>query len=212
MSFANAYEIRVEGIFLAQTTINVVHVEVTGSEFDAADVMQVFIYAIKSEWLAVSCPDYSVYRVYVRNLANPEDFYDYAASGWVGTGGSGQPYAPFAATGIRFVRRRLDMRHGYKRFGGLAEDRVENALLSSFQMAAAENLADALVGDWVNGTEEHVCDFVIIKRIKYHPEGETSWAYRLPETAEEYVSYRPVAYVVNPAVTSQNSRKFGHGS
>jgi len=151
-------------------------------------------------------------RMYIFNISDPVDFYDHAFTATIGSRVAGEAYPPFGCFSLRFVRRRADMRHGYKRFGGLSESDVAGGYLQSGLVTAINTLKGKIVDPWVNPSLEEVCNFCIVKRIPYVVEGSGKTAYRMPESAGEYISYFPTQAVLLGVVTTQNSRKFGRGA
>lgn len=213
MPYDQLYEVRLECSFLNQQVINVFHGETLDPGFEAQHIMEAFVDTILPLWQSATTVSFIFERLYIYRLSDPTDFNDTYFTGIHGVDAtSAQNAAPFLAVAVRFPRQRTDMRHGWKRFAGLNEGQFQNGVITAATIANFEDLTDALINPWVNGVVE-TFRYAVVKRVLYHPGGDPDKdAYRLPESAGEYVSYFPNQRIIQEELSSQNSRKTGRGS
>lgn len=143
------------------------------------------------------------------NLGDDTDFHTQAI-GNAGLRVSVSDSPSFLAAAVRFPSRIRGVHSGQKRFAGLMEADVNFGNLIAGTVTLIENIADALIADWLASADSHiVCNYVIIKRVcdVVVPEGDPCPQYRLPKDAEIPVFYTPVTRVLNTEVSSQVSRK-----
>lgn len=207
MPFGDAYTVRVHQTYSSIDMLNVFQVEKLEAGFTAQDVREAFIDTIVPLWKPLVNNIVTITTMDVLSLSDPEDF---EVGFPVGQGGTnaGDATAALLAFSIRYNRTRRDVRHGYTRISGLNDDdHNQNAIVASYKLVI-EDLADALVGTWAKLTPAaNVCVLHVVKRVFVPATSEHRAYYRLPETSGEYVSYHPNTYFINPAVTSQASRK-----
>lgn len=116
----------------------------------------------------------------------------------------------FLAGGVRFPSLNRKVRSGQKRFAGALETDYANGVLDGPSTGLLEDIADALIGNWLDsGDSHHVANFIILKRVcdEVDPVTGKCLKYRLPELDIELVFYQPTVGLVKPDITSQVSRK-----
>lgn len=209
MALADIYELKDEMFVNGQSMLNIYHVERASPLVSAADINNAFTADILPGVLSLQHPATQHTGLTCMSLGNPIDFdiLPYAPP-IIGTRLGSEALASYAAVGLRFPRERLDMRHGRKRyFGGLEADAQGDEWTGAFQ-TEAQGVANDLIATWTSGQEAGVpvCNFVIVKRIKYTtPGGGTAW--RLPNSDAELVFYRPLTALVEKTVRTQGTRK-----
>jgi len=119
--------------------------------------------------------------------------------------------ASFLAANYKLIRSNARVRHGQKYLTGLQESWFEANDLQAAYLTLASAVSAAFAATLVAGlTDEFVP--VIVGRIEYTTSGGNQ-AYRLPTSQAEmddkwaYVS----SAIVNPLLTTERSRKLGHG-
>jgi len=143
-----------------------------------------------------------------KNLFDPLDFEIDDISVIDGTR-TGTALQSFYAAKLMCLRRRLDMRHGWKTISPLMEEDVVGSWYTSTMEGLLFDMATAC-GANLEVEEEDSFVPVIVQRIKEGPEGGP-YTYRLPENQEETVYYVADQWQVRN-IGSMNSRKAGRGS
>lgn len=208
MALSEFYELRVSGTIQGVEWLNVFHLKRIEPGAGAFNVVQAFEESILPLWLLTVPTTVLFEQVECENLDDPLDFNSQSLTGQVGAR-IGTLLPRFNSLQIPFPRQRTDMRQGMKRFAGVNEEDQANGLIVAGLETLLVNLGDALIVFWVEtviGVPTDVCEYHIIKRIKYTTPGGTI-AYRLPETDAELVSYAAIAHSASRTITSQVSRK-----
>jgi hypothetical protein len=205
MALVDIYEVRVALSMLSKQIYLVFHARRLSGAWDASDIVSGWVETVLPPLQLATVEDLAIDSLYAWSLGDAGDFHE-AALDVTGVYEE-DPMPPHDACTLRFPRTRRDVHHGYKRIPGLAELYVEDGLITGQQLTRMQDLADALVGNWHNATPEDVCEYVIVKRIKYVDEEDGKTKYRLPETDGELVYYHPESSVVDDAVSTQVSRK-----
>lgn len=147
-------------------------------------------------------------RLYVINLFEPTDFYDWTFTDPIDGAVGGEFASNLLAWSFRSNRTRRDIRRGFKRFPGVAETQLEGNSITAAAEEAAENIATQLgetIQYSVYAPDSALFAPVVVKRIKeISTEGEIT--YRLPEDIGEAV-YSPASAWEFRGVTSQRTRK-----
>lgn len=118
----------------------------------------------------------------------------------------GDPMPVFVAATVQIIRTTGAIRHGWKRYPGVVEADVVAGVMTGAEVAAWNaDPVPKLVAIWTEQGNPR-CHLVVVKRIKYTPVGSTKPAYRLPQTAAEYLAFDPVSGNC-VGLGSQNSRK-----
>lgn len=159
----------------------------------------------------------SFVQAIAKNLYSVTDFYTYAfPPGTNGTGGT-DGLSPTAAYGFTSDRTRSDIRRAQKRFAGVPEavsgpfgvltPEAVTALQSLGDTMADVNLVPAGVGS-IQFTP------YVFGRLKYHPTGKTTWAYKYYPTEAEQMDHIALitAWTLKPTTRTQVSRQYGRGS
>ena len=212
MAYSDLYELRINGTVASQEVVNVFHLERVSSVYTAQDLTNAFENWVLPSWRLSVHSGFQFLSAYAYRLADAEDWHERFFTSIFGQRTGGEAYAPFVACAMRFARKRLDMRNGYKRFAGLSEADVTGGLISTTVQSLFLTLGGKLMGVWETDEADAAFHFHIVKRVPYTPAGSTKTAYRLPESAGEYIYYRPSDVSVPRELTSQNTRKIGRGA
>jgi len=211
MPLSDMYELKHYMAFGAvQDVMNVYHFERQSAEVNAEDLATKFAEQVVPGIRSVQTAGLDHLRLEARNLDDPTDFYIVSLAGLSGTV-TGERLNTFTSYKIQFLRRRTDMKHGYKRIPGVAESDVNGEVISSTPLAALNSYADGLTAGIDNGGEPPVTlfRFAIIARIcaEFNSTLGICVEYRLPENDLELKYYIPTQYNVSQLVTSQVSRR-----
>jgi len=133
----------------------------------------------------------------------------------VGANVSGDYLSSFISGGIKLVRGNARVRHGRKSIVGMSEDDALGQVWTSGYQTLLQDVADAYAQVLTPGGVDNLAP-VIVGRvfIPADPPDVPHAYYRLPQTQSQmsdkwaYV----VSAVASTLVTSQNSRKQGHGT
>ena len=151
---------------------------------------------------SLQCPDLVHTRLEVDNLTNGLEFASLDINA-PGTNTCANPSPPFVSVGIRLARATKLTRNGYKRYAGIDESNyTDGVLTSASQNAWQANVADVLatgIGP-SSSSAQFVFESVIVGRVP------VTGAYDLNRVNEV------TSAVVQPNVTTQNTRKFGRGN
>jgi len=207
MAFTDAYQVRIHQTFGQLDLLNVVHVERVAAEIRANDVREAFIDDVLPSWKACVLDDISFTTIDCVSLADPEDFEVGFAINQTGNG-SGLVGPGLVAASIRYNRTRRDVRHGYTRIGGIAEESYTGQQFIAGYITDLTTLGNKMISTWFKRTPDvSTCFLVVVKRVLEPATATHKEYYRLPETSGEYVAYRPASVFISPYVTSQVSRK-----
>ena len=149
-------------------------------------------------------------RYQVINLFDDTELYDVIDSDAGAVAGDVQPF--FVAWGFGAPRANRQIRKSTRRIGGVMEGMVTNGVATAPAITLLNAMAAAFNAVLSNGVTAGSNSFqpVAVKRIKVtHPIGEPY--YRLPEGINE-ATWRVITNWSYEKVTTQNSRKVGHGS
>lgn len=117
---------------------------------------------------------------------------------------------PFVAYSFRTPWLGSGVRRGFKRFGGVRETVVTNGVIEPAAIADLQSeIGDALaqplsVG---NGDYQHV----VVRRVKTLDPETGKYSYDYPTNVGELYQVEPSVWVIQPNISTQNSRKFGRG-
>jgi len=151
-----------------------------------------------------------------RDLYSVTDFYTAPFSPAVPGLQTGEASSPFLAFSFTGSRVRADIRRGQKRFAGVSESAIGvNGELVSTSITKAELVADRMTETLEYDDEGNTLTFVpaILGFEQYAPSvGHV--AYRPYETETEQLEHVASGFIWTPNlfVTTQNSRKVGHGA
>jgi len=209
MALDDMYQLLDVSNYLLENNLNVFHVVRSGSGFDANDVGQAFVASVLNEILDIQLPTVTHTEIQVKNLGDPTDFDTIVLSGKVGTRtGSAAPSS--LAAEVRFPRKRTDMRDGFKRFGGIAEETFSGQDFAAAFLTDVDKIGAAMIAQWEKASDPgvSVCRYVIIKRICTVDVAPLPCpSYRLPETDAELTFYQPTASESKTTVRTQVSRR-----
>jgi len=198
MSVGDIWQIIDKQAYLSQVCLNVYYVEETTSATSGpapADVVNSFRNSVVDNMLPVQSNLLEHIEYTAINLTDPTQFGVFAFAEPGAVGGDGLP--PFCAWAFKFQRTTRVVRNGQKRIAGIPESQTLNGIPTTEALALLNALASGMVGPYVS--EEP--DGSYTPRIR-HALG----------TDPETFSYHPVADVSFTRVSTQNSRKFGHGA
>lgn len=211
MAFVDWYELKHHQAFGAFGNIlNVYHFERQGALTDAALINQAFLDTVIPTLRALQVTSVTHTLLETQNLGVESDFQSLSLSGLGGTGGAGEGAPSFAASRIQFLRERTDMKHGWKRFAGIAETALNFNTLQGTYPTTLENLGQLIVDGLetaaVPGTT--VARYGIIARICAEVDaGGVCLSYRMPENDAELEFYYPSQFIARTTIGSQNTRK-----
>jgi len=194
-----------------QQVNNVYYFEAAVSEASLSDLAAWFETNVVPDVKAVQNVDVSHLNLRLRNLFNLGETYEEPLTG-TGSSLAGAVILPsFMAQQVRLDHPIGDIRSGFKRWSGLNENMLENALLAATQVTLLESLAGNLINPPTDSNPDWA--HVVVKRIcqtpNPDPEGTPSCLkYRLPENQGELEVGYPTSYEVYSQPTSQNSRKW----
>lgn len=150
---------------------------------------------------------YNGERIEVANLFDPTDFDVVDTSGENGLL-AGTMMPSFVCSSFQCIRKRLDMRHGWKRLGPITEEVCTGDTYTAAYELACDDLRDRM-GYTLQEAAADAFEPVIVKRIKEEPV-PGKFTYRLPENQGELVYYVADTWLLRPP-TTQNTRKAGRG-
>jgi len=205
MSLSDFYEVRVALTLLGKGMYLVFHVRRLSGEFDASDVTNGFLESVLPMLTAATSEDLMVESSYTWNLGDEDDFHfcDITVPGAV----IGDCLPVHDACTLKFPRLTRSIGHGFKRIPGLVETFVTDGQLTGDQFDDLKSLGAAIVAPWSDATPAEVCEYVVIKRVFVEETEEQKEHYRLPKTDGELAYYRPLGYVADVYVRTQNTRK-----
>lgn len=163
-------------------------------------------------------PDVTFVQAIAKNLYSVTDFMTYAfPPGTHGTDETGGGLSPTMAFGYTSDRTRSDIRRAQKRFGGVtggsldALGEIAASVLTGLQ-ALGDTMADVNVVPAGVGSISFTP--YVFGRLKYHPTGSTTWAYKYYPTEAEQLEHVALitAFTLKPEIRTQTSRQYGRGS
>lgn len=156
-------------------------------------------------------------QVVVKNIFDPTDYYTYAfPANTTGNTASSDPMSPTAAYGFSTNRTRADVKRGQKRFVGVAEANVGGlGVILSSTMAYLQTVGDGMADLSLAPAGAGVITFspYVFGRLKYHPPGKDTWAYKYYLTPEAQALHNMAItqWVPKNTVRTQVSRQYGRG-
>lgn len=209
MAFSDWYEVLDLQNSGGQSILNVYHVERVDIGQDAQQIFNAFEVSILPTIVTMQSSTVTHTEVSVRSLDNPFDFFSATPAGNVGLKG-GDTFAQFNAAAIQFIRTRIDMKNGQKRFiAGIETDSTGASWNAAF-LVQLDAVGDALIAPWQVGAPPgvDVCRYGILKRVcTVEPPPDPCPSYRLPEDDAELEFFIPVSFVSRDRIRSQVSRK-----
>lgn len=146
----------------------------------------------------------------VRNHNDAIDFYDENFSPVRAGLRTGDRTPTMLAIAFRTLRRRTDMRHGFKRVGGIAENDLFGDSFSAALGILLDDLAAEFSSDQASVGVASTWNPVIVRREAYTTEsGKT--AYRVPAVIGASDFYLADRWEKQILLTTQNTRKAGRG-
>lgn len=164
---------------------------------DLGNVLDEFLATVVGPVKTMQTPDLSYRNLRADNITNDLDFAELDGN-WTGTYASSETQAPFIACGFRLSRTTKLTRPGAKRISGIAEEICNDGVVDP-EAALFDDVKDALMATLpINspGAGDGVLAPVIVGR---NIDGSYDLSRLNPITGA----------VVQPNVTSQNSRKVG---
>lgn len=203
------YEIAVEGHLYGQQTLNVWTYKALSSSFTvtAAELAEAYWNHIKSAARNIPTSDHAAAfeQVRVRQLSGTGGImgtYIVPAGerGGTRTSDGNPPLTPFAAAGVRLVVGTNSTRPGQKRFGGIGEGDNNGGQLAAGAVSAVQGLLTVAAGYILLGAPAALIELqcVVVRRN--------------PADGAVLASQNVVGTLINPYVTTQNTRKVGRGS
>jgi len=220
------YEVTLRGSLFGEMTINRWHYVVDNSLATPSAVELLTLMGFIYDYGVDDPPDGTVFRgvwdmssvdqlweeVEGRNLYSVSDFLVQPISPSQAGGHDAGAAAPFLAFGYRSNRVRTDIRRGYKRFGGVAEDALDGGGVIAAAFVTSGAVLATEMGATL-GTGSTLYKPAVLAEQKYTtPSGK--FAYRPYATEAEQVDHAafPVSWELYADVRSQVSRQYGRGS
>lgn len=207
MALIDLYELVVKTVTLGETALNVYHALRPTASFDAAQVAQAFVDSTIAEQKVFTNATVTFEDVTVTSLGDPTDFAIHNLGSAPGLGG-GEALPCHDCYKVQFLRKRTDMRHGWKRLPGVGELNQIGGVPFSSTVTTINTWAAALMANWEEAASPgiQVANFVIVKRVKYVDPIDGKTKYRMPETDGELITYQPDSNQVGN-VSTQSTRK-----
>lgn len=208
MAVNDLYQYTVKGARGENQFVNVFYYLALQMDLSATDLHAACATTVITNLLACVGTSYACDIIEIKNLFDPTD---YSYTSCVGNNGSrtGTMMPNFCAASLQCIRKRTDMRHGWKRLGPITEEDVVGDGYTSTYEAILET-ACGVFGDTLQVDSVDAFRPVIVKRI-FTGIVNNRRQYRLPENVSELVTYTALDWVVRPP-TTQNTRKIGRGS
>lgn len=203
------FEIAMEGHLYGQLTINAWQYQTVTASVgaSAAELGEAWWNHVKTAYRAIPTSDHgnAFELVRVRQLTGTGGLFGFYAvpvgeRGGTRTSDGNPPLTPFAAAGMRLVVGTNVTRPGQKRFGGIGEADNNSGSLGAAATAAVEALGAVAAGHLLLGAPTALLELQCVVVRKDQATGGV--------TAFQEVT----GVVVNPYLTTQNTRKFGRGS
>lgn len=209
MALTDVYQLTHNYVAFGEPMANIYHAFRDNSGETAQDINDAFVNSIMPDIELLWTLAFTSVDLVCFNLGDPTDFHTQSGAGLDGArAGANEP--TFVAAGVRFPSLNRLIRSGHKRFGGLIETDITDGAIIAGTVTLVENIADALIGDWLASSDSHVvANFIILKRVceEEDPITEKCLKYRLPEPPDVPLFFQPTSRVVNTLATSQVSRK-----
>lgn len=217
MALGSVYLITMFSTLRSQQCVNTFTYEQTAAGTPDMNYAVNLAQAFETSVLAVDSPlrqaQFSVNNLItglrVQNLFDPTDYTEVLYSPVLAGTGGGDYFSPFISVSFRTQWLGGVVRRGFKRFQGVLETVSTNGTLTPAAITQLEPLGDKLSEVVAHlGAEFSPC---VVKRIKETDPITGKVTYRLPENPTESVSVTGLVYVLQPELTTQNSRKIGRG-
>ncbi len=209
MALSDTYMLRDIQTYENEEMMNVYFYQDVSLTSDAATLVQLFTDLVIPDIRGIQSTVVTHVLIDAVNLGDSSNFHESKVS-LAGTV-SGTPLPAHDAVNMSLRISSRALRPGSKRFTGVLEDfTTGNFITNSQYIAALETLRGKLHDTLVSGSTE-VFAPIVVKRVKYLPPGASApnYAYRLPETDEEFVFGDIVEVLVNLRVSHQVSRNNG---
>jgi hypothetical protein len=191
---AHVYEIKMHGVIFGQETVNTTYWGGSAPATSLSDLETGFVDTVVNAIQLLVSDQWAMIGATVTHVKGGTDFFETPDSHLGSIGGDCLP--PYAAWGFRIIRGGVGERNGYQRFAGVAESTQVNGEPTSAGLSKANAVAAALNAAITDGTTDYG---LLIRREQIHGS-------HLSEP--QYYSISSVSF---SAITTQNSRKFGHG-
>lgn len=224
MAQGDIYEVKLGGLFLGQSTLNVFFyyqaTEVTNINYavQLSQAFQAFWVNDGSDTPFTSVAfsnDWEIMSIGVRNLFNEAEIGGALIGGVKPGTQTGVNAASFTAYHFRTDRPNGAIRRGHKYFGGVPGGISVDGILVPTVVTALGVLETGLGTDLLVDIGESQAQFrpCVVKRIKEDPdETHADYWYRLPENATEALFFLADDWTLDDRLTTMNSRKLGRGN
>lgn len=207
-------QLTLSGEYLEQTVMNIFFYRVadTPTEDYLEGLATEFQETVLTPLAAATVTELTWDSIRCLNIFSGDEFItsDITPSG--GSVNTGNAILPsFVAAGYKLIRANARVRNGYKYFAGLDAVWVSENNFSGAYLALAANVEAGLEADLVAGGGLDTFEPAIVGRVREGTEGD--YTYRLPVSQVEMgTKWSTVnGAQVNPNVTTERSRKEGHG-
>lgn len=209
MASGDLYQVKMTWTDGTDNFLNIHHYLALGGTYVATHLLDAFDNLVPGEQVDLLHTSVSLSTIEVVNIFDPTDFDSLSYTSFDGLR-SGERLPSFVSLSFRCLRRRTDMRHGWKRVGPLSEGMLTDGYnIISTQVANADAYATA-IGTTLQNSGVDSFEPIIVKRIREGLTPET-WTYRLPENQLELTYYVADQWRFLHA-GSQTSRKRGVGA
>lgn len=209
ISVGDIFEIAVAGHMYGQQTLNVwtYRADSASVGITAAQLAEAYWAHVKAAARGIPTSDHGAAfeEVRVRQLAGTGGLvgtYIVPAGerGGTRTSDGNPPLTPFAAAGVRLVVGTSTTRSGQKRFGGIGEGDNAGGLLAAGAVSAVQGLLNVASGYIILGAPAALLELVCV-------------VVRKDKTTGAVLAHQDVVgTLINPYITTQNTRKVGRGS
>lgn len=209
MALSDCYMVRDIQDFFGEQMLNVYFYQDLLLASTAENVVDSFVADVLPKVLDIQNGSIKHVLVDAVNLGDPGNFYEEIHDD-VGTY-SGDMLPPFNAINYSLRLNSRLLRPGSKRYAGVNESVQINGLLTDAtyltKVEALRVQQSAILLSGVLSTFQPI----VVKRVKYNPDplDETHFAYRLPQTDEEFVFGNVIDALTTTHVSHQVSRKVG---
>lgn len=191
---AHIYEIKMVGAIDGQQTINVFYYGGPTAASSLGDLLNGFRDHPMAELEALLSNSWGVTQWELTHVKGGTDFGSFVTADAGSVGGDCLP--PFVAWGFTYLRGGTGERNGYKRFAGVAESNQVNGIPGGSAVTNGPALALALNASITDGTTD------------YNPVIQREQIHGVPQHPPVHYSVSSVKFA---GITSQNTRKYGHG-
>ena len=207
MTVGDLVEVKLETSLRGQLCLNIFHYRLLDAAASAALLPGRWSVEVVPKMQAISSAELEFDKIVARNVFDPLDF---AELGLVATAGSVaiEYTSAYQCMSFQYPRQRTDMRHGWKRFSGVPETRIQNDAIEGGPNAAEIAMALQLetpITDGGGGPTDWYSP-VIVKRIPDGVDSKGRQKYRLPIVIGEFIYYVATS-VIAKHIGSQLSRK-----